>query len=319
MLLPSPALEFALEFAEYEALTSGSRQISAEHLLVGILSLDKVLLPEVEEQIEIPPEKFNQFRAEWLRLKSILSLMGAEPKNLRRLLRRHANVAGQEHRVLKVELGKLKHLWPRLRERSAAGNGRGHELREAILRSASQLAGERGWLKIGAAHVMHVILRREVPLRSLLAREGVDVESLARLLLADSPQPLYEQPIPQPDDVKNEMEHSEPHNLAAENASTSIESGVSEPLPVTLENPSSGNTMDGALHERAEHPESSNPEIPEHITESIAAEKSALEFLPSSDSVAERLALLCDLPLRINKDADLGKRMPTISVVLTLV
>jgi class 3 adenylate cyclase len=304
MLLPSPALEFALEFAEYEALTSGSRQISAEHLLVGIFSLDKVLLPEVEQQIEIPPEKFNQFRAEWLQLKSILSMMGAEPKNLRRLLRRRAN-AGQEHRVLKVELGKLKHLWPRLRERSAGGNGGGHELREAILRAASQLAAERGWSKIGAVHVMHVILRREAPLRGLLAREGVDVESLATLLLADSPQRTYEELLGIPNESTTASENLEHSSLVAEDQSTKVEPRVDEHEHAIPGTQRSAESM-SAAPEGGEHLQSPKPELPEQITESIAAEKSTLHFLPSSDGVAERLALLCDLPLRIDKDADLG-------------
>lgn len=305
MLLPSPALEFALEFAEYEALACGSRQVSAEHMLVGILSLDKVLLPEVEEQIEIPPEKFNPFRAEWLRLKSILSMMGAEPKNLRRLLRKRANIAGQEHRVLRVELGRLKHLWPRLRERSAAGNGGGHELREAILRSASQLAAERGWLNIGAAHVLHVILRREVPLRTLLAREGVDVESLARLLLTDSPQPSQEQQSSQPQHEEIGISDSESASLVGKGESASLEPSIAESGQLVAED-QSDNSAHVALHESDQHLQPSGSEMPVHITESIAAEKSPLQFLPSSDRVAERLALLCDLPLRIDKDSELG-------------
>src|SRR6185437_1792764 len=305
MLLPSPALEFALEFAEYEALTSGSGQISAEHMLVGILSLDKVLLPEVEEQIEIPAEKFNQFRAEWLHLKSILSMMGAEPKKLRRLLRRRAN-AGQEHRALKVEFGKLKQLWPRLRERSAGADAGGHELRGAILRSASRLATERGWSKIGAVHVMHVILRREVPLRGLLAREGVDVESLSRLLLANSPQRTYEELLRIPLENQTASEDSERSSPGAEVQSTSVQASMEEHAQAIPEDQSFDHASSAALGESGEHLQSPKPELPEQITESIAAERSTLQLLPSSDGVAERLALLCDLPLRIDKDANLG-------------
>jgi adenylate cyclase len=84
----SPALLLASQLGEYEAVKSRHDHIQPEHLMIAVLSLDKVFDPAVQWQFQISDDTLAQVRSEWEPVRAILTEHGAEPSRVRRAVRR---------------------------------------------------------------------------------------------------------------------------------------------------------------------------------------------------------------------------------------
>src|SRR5207248_3341825 len=84
----SPALLLASQLAEYEAVKSRHERVQPEHLMIAVLSLDKVFDPAVQWQFQIANDTLAQVRSEWEPVRAILIAHGADPSRVRRTVRR---------------------------------------------------------------------------------------------------------------------------------------------------------------------------------------------------------------------------------------
>jgi len=84
----SAALLLASQLAEYEAVKSRQDHVQPEHLMIAVLSLDKVFDPAVQWQFQIADDTLAQVRSEWEPVRAILVMHGADPSRIRRTVRR---------------------------------------------------------------------------------------------------------------------------------------------------------------------------------------------------------------------------------------
>src|SRR6476659_1224501 len=84
----SAALMLASQLAEYEAVKSRQDHVQPEHLMIAVLSLDKVFDPAVQWQFQIADDTLAQVRSEWEPVRAILVMHGADPSRIRRTVRR---------------------------------------------------------------------------------------------------------------------------------------------------------------------------------------------------------------------------------------
>jgi len=84
----SAALLLASQLAEYEAVKSRQDHVQPEHLMIAVLSLDKVFDPAVQWQFQIADDTLAQVRSEWEPVRATLVLHGADPSRIRRTVRR---------------------------------------------------------------------------------------------------------------------------------------------------------------------------------------------------------------------------------------
>jgi len=78
----------ASQLAEYEAVKSRQDHVQPEHLIIAVLSLDKVFDPAVQWQFQIADDTLAQVRSEWEPVRATLVLHGADPSRIRRTVRR---------------------------------------------------------------------------------------------------------------------------------------------------------------------------------------------------------------------------------------
>ena len=82
----SPAVELAWQVAATEAAAAGHAEIAPAHLLIGLLSLEKVLRLRLEP--ELPAAALASIREERAALAEVLSGAGLDAAELRRAVRR---------------------------------------------------------------------------------------------------------------------------------------------------------------------------------------------------------------------------------------
>jgi ATP-dependent Clp protease ATP-binding subunit ClpA len=83
----SIGVELAWQAAAAEALAAGHEFIEPAHLFIGLCSIEKLLSPEVKQELQAPEAVLAELRAEWDVLVTLFAGAGADPARLRRRVR----------------------------------------------------------------------------------------------------------------------------------------------------------------------------------------------------------------------------------------
>jgi len=92
----SPGADMAWRVAAYEAAGSGYRCIEKEHLLIGILSIEKVIA-DGAGQAGFAQDAWQDLKAEHSLLKTVLRSYGIDQTKLRRIIRKKLGNGGYKH------------------------------------------------------------------------------------------------------------------------------------------------------------------------------------------------------------------------------
>lgn len=92
----SPAADMAWRIAVYEAAASGYKFIEKEHLLIGIVSIEKVIA-DGPEQAGLDQNAWQNLKAEHSLLKKVLRSYGIDQTKLRRIIRKKLGNGGYKH------------------------------------------------------------------------------------------------------------------------------------------------------------------------------------------------------------------------------
>jgi len=152
----SIGLDLAWNFAATEAETARHELIEPEHLFIGLCSLEKVLLPEVQRQLRLPDDAAQLLRAECETLLALFARFGIDP-TIRRELRQRVglgNCAVENRRTI---------------SRSPASR--------ALFRRAEELAADAA--SLATLHLLAALLEETGGrVVALLTEKGVDVAAL---------------------------------------------------------------------------------------------------------------------------------------------
>ncbi|MHB8883253.1 MAG: Clp protease N-terminal domain-containing protein [Thermodesulfovibrionales bacterium] len=92
----SPAADMAWRIAAHEAASAGYRFIEKEHLLVGIVSIEKVIA-DGPEKAGLDQKPWQELKEEHSLLKRVLRSQGLDQTKLRRLIRKKLGNGGYKH------------------------------------------------------------------------------------------------------------------------------------------------------------------------------------------------------------------------------
>ena len=87
----------AWQLAAGEAKAARHEQIGPGHLLVGLCSIEKLLMAEAVGDVDMPPRSVEALREEWRSLRGSQGEAGLEPAALRRALRGRLGSGRHEH------------------------------------------------------------------------------------------------------------------------------------------------------------------------------------------------------------------------------
>ena len=151
----STAVHFAWQTAAFEAVEACFQSIEPVHLLVGVVSVEKLFRLKAEENLPIPSERLAAARAEWVAVSGLLERAGMPATRLRRKLRK---AAGRGDCTYQIQ-----------REISRSDASR------AIFKRAAALAQAAGLTRTGLMHLLAALADGEDrALCRLLAEIGVD-------------------------------------------------------------------------------------------------------------------------------------------------
>ena len=151
----STAVHFAWQTAAFEAVEACFQSIEPVHLLVGVVSVEKLFRLKAEENLPIPSERLAAARAEWVAVSGLLERAGMPATRLRRKLRK---AAGRGDCTYQIQ-----------REISRSDASR------AIFKRAAALAQAAGLTRTGLMHLLAALAEGEdSALCRLLAEIGVD-------------------------------------------------------------------------------------------------------------------------------------------------
>ncbi|MBI5631911.1 MAG: ATP-dependent Clp protease ATP-binding subunit [Nitrospirae bacterium] len=92
----SPGADMAWRIAANEAAATEYRFIEKEHLLIGIVSIEKVIA-DGPDQADLAQKAYQELKAEYSLLKRVLHSHGIDQTKLRRLIRRKLGHGGYKH------------------------------------------------------------------------------------------------------------------------------------------------------------------------------------------------------------------------------